>query len=353
MRSSTSNSRQLALSAAIVLASVPLFFALGEVYMRLRYFGPDALTRFGEYVPASIGHPFCRVRRDAGTFTRLAASSEGMLVGRPFRTNSLGFRDKERSFEKSQGTFRIVVLGSSIGMGAGVAQEETYPAVLERLLNERGPRPYEVINLSMAGYNVDRMAETLERFGLRYQPDLILVEGQDYYHWSDFVRTAGLPKQAHFRFWDVVLRNPAAVFFFYQAIRNEFLFDPKKKLKEPDPRKARFLASIGESAFLSGAEIDGYLEKMRGLAEGRPLFMVDLSLSSQLVSAMGSVSDEDLVRNMAFRHGFRYVAVDAAKAGSRLEDRILYSGDRHPNPRMHRLIAESLRDALLSGETGR
>ncbi|HBL31754.1 MAG TPA: hypothetical protein DD490_33440 [Acidobacteria bacterium] len=90
-------------------------------------------------------------------------------------SNRLGYRDRDHAEAKPPGTFRIVVLGDSVGAGLLVERtEDTFPALLERLLRERG-LPAEVINLSVSGYNTLQEVETLKERGLRFQPDLVLL----------------------------------------------------------------------------------------------------------------------------------------------------------------------------------
>ena len=52
--------------------------------------------------------------------------------------NSHGFRDPERGLAKGKATFRIVIYGDVTPLGLEVNDEETYPRVLEHLLND-GP----------------------------------------------------------------------------------------------------------------------------------------------------------------------------------------------------------------------
>ena len=62
--------------------------------------------------------------------------------------NSMGYRDREFSLEKPDGTFRIVALGGSTVYTAAVKDNsKTYPAQLQRVLrNKYGYKAVEVIN---------------------------------------------------------------------------------------------------------------------------------------------------------------------------------------------------------------
>src|SRR5262245_60035299 len=49
-------------------------------------------------------------------------------------TNGLGFRDHEFTVDKRPGEYRILAVGDSFTIGSGVALDDTWPQVLERLL---------------------------------------------------------------------------------------------------------------------------------------------------------------------------------------------------------------------------
>lgn len=97
--------------------------------------------------------------------------------GRPtnFRTNSRGWKDRERDLAKPEGTFRIVALGDSYTFGV-VPIEQQYTTQLEAILQERGWPHCEVISLGVSGWGTDQSLETLIHEGLRYQPDLVLYQ---------------------------------------------------------------------------------------------------------------------------------------------------------------------------------
>ena len=95
-------------------------------------------------------------------------SAEARLMGVDVHINRFGMRDKERDLLKPTGVRRIAVLGDSITFGWGVPQEETYPALLEKRLNEQSPAgekgSFEVLNFGVGNYN------TIDEFAmLRYR----------------------------------------------------------------------------------------------------------------------------------------------------------------------------------------
>jgi len=90
--------------------------------------------------------------------------------------NSLGYRDDDHVSEKQAGTYRIVILGDSIAVGAMIARRKhTFPFSLQRKLR-RVHGNVEIINLGVHGYNTQQEVATLEDRGLRFQPDLVLLQ---------------------------------------------------------------------------------------------------------------------------------------------------------------------------------
>ena len=90
--------------------------------------------------------------------------------------NSLGFRGREQNSEKPPGTFRIIVLGSDQTFGLGLPDEETYPYLLEKKLNDgRLKTKVEVWNGAQPGSTaIVGLAQLPQIFG--YKPDLLILE---------------------------------------------------------------------------------------------------------------------------------------------------------------------------------
>ncbi len=93
------------------------------------------------------------------------------------RINSRGLRDREFSFTKPPGVYRILVLGDSHTFGWGVEMEETYARRLERRLNSarRVNTRVEVINCGVPAMGTAHQILFLETEGWRYRPDAILL----------------------------------------------------------------------------------------------------------------------------------------------------------------------------------
>jgi hypothetical protein len=111
-------------------------------------------------------------------YTLMKPGSHYEWQGIPVDINSNGLRSPETSYAKPEGTYRLLNLGDSVAMGWGVKQEETYGQVLAAALNARSENGthYEVINAGVPGWNLENVLAYLQAEGLRYQPDLILLE---------------------------------------------------------------------------------------------------------------------------------------------------------------------------------
>lgn len=111
-------------------------------------------------------------------FTQMRPGSSYEWQGIPVTINDQGLRNPETSYDKPAGTFRILNLGDSIAMGWGVREEETYGRLLEQRLNDDvlGSSNFEVINAATPGWNLDNELAYLKAEGLKFEPDLILLD---------------------------------------------------------------------------------------------------------------------------------------------------------------------------------
>ncbi len=125
----------------------------------------ERLTRGFRFIP------------DAELSYRLRPHFSYSLEGRVTSHNAKGFRGPHRMGEKRPGVFRIACIGASTTYGVGVvADEATYPALLERELQRSGLANVEVFNLGVGGYTTREVLANLKRHGDWLQPDMVIVQ---------------------------------------------------------------------------------------------------------------------------------------------------------------------------------
>lgn len=157
----------------ITLILGSFLFALFILEIAVRIFipvtKPTMITK--KVTPADIKKPLEFLQPFfEGTFLSAEYTTE-------IKTNSEGFRDIEHELAKGDGIFRIVVAGDSFTFGLGVEANQTYPKILQDLLNEKSIDKnlrYEIFNMGIAGIGTQEELEIL-KYGLRYKPDLILL----------------------------------------------------------------------------------------------------------------------------------------------------------------------------------
>jgi hypothetical protein len=93
--------------------------------------------------------------------------------GRP--TNSLGYRDLERTQRKPDGVRRVVSLGDSFAWGVGIEHDDTYARRVERVLDRRPGEKWEVVQLARPGMGTVEQAEQLAAEGFAYAPDVVVL----------------------------------------------------------------------------------------------------------------------------------------------------------------------------------
>ncbi|UCE85823.1 MAG: hypothetical protein JSU66_16085 [Deltaproteobacteria bacterium] len=95
----------------------------------------------------------------------------------PVRINSQGFRGDDFAREKAPGVVRVLTLGASSTFGYGSRDRETYPALLEEILNERsaGAPRFEVINFGVPHAISDNLVAMFVAEGIPLAPDVVTL----------------------------------------------------------------------------------------------------------------------------------------------------------------------------------
>jgi hypothetical protein len=94
-----------------------------------------------------------------------------------YHYNDEGLRDRDRPVEKPPDTIRVLGLGDSFTEGRGVNFVYMYLTVLERMLRDgvRPPAGVDVVKAGVGGYDTKAERLYLEHYGVRYEPDVVIV----------------------------------------------------------------------------------------------------------------------------------------------------------------------------------
>ena len=76
---------------------------------------------------------------------------------------------------RPEATVRVLCVGDSHTYGAGVPEDEAYPAQLQAQLDAEQPEKYSVINLGIPGMSSTQVRRRLAANVLRYEPDLVIL----------------------------------------------------------------------------------------------------------------------------------------------------------------------------------
>jgi lysophospholipase L1-like esterase len=155
--------RSLVVSAALALV---VFFTAGEILSRA-YHVADRLNGFPRrlYVATDDPSPAYRLRPGVVTTVR------GIAV----RVNDLGLRGPQVPAVPEPGVRRVLALGDSATFGEGLAEEDAFPAQLERELRTRTGERWEVLNAGVQGYNAADELGLLRTRGLALEPQAVIV----------------------------------------------------------------------------------------------------------------------------------------------------------------------------------
>jgi len=119
-------------------------------------------------------YPQPRYRPDVQLGFVLAPNQHAFSADKPVTINAQGLRGSEISETRDASRTRLLFLGDSIVFGYGVADEDVVTArVHDRL--ERAGIASEVVNTAVPAYNTQQEIGYLEREGLRYAPDWVVL----------------------------------------------------------------------------------------------------------------------------------------------------------------------------------
>jgi lysophospholipase L1-like esterase len=136
-----------------ILVIILTFLLIIEFYVRINY---DNLIRFFP-------------EREKTILYRMNINNFENLVFFP------GFKNNDIS--RKEGTYRIICLGDSVSEGGGLeSYDMIYSVKLEKLLNEKFKNKVEILNFATGDSSIDDHYQTLKRFAIPNNPDLIILQ---------------------------------------------------------------------------------------------------------------------------------------------------------------------------------
>ena len=108
-----------------------------------------------------------------------------------WKVNSYGLRGNEFEKEKPDNTFRIFTVGGSTTFGRGENNDDTWPAYLQQIMNEKiTNKNVEVINAGIQGADSNEELKLIEQKLIKFSPDLIIIyDGLNDYKHTDVDNT--------------------------------------------------------------------------------------------------------------------------------------------------------------------
>jgi lysophospholipase L1-like esterase len=138
------------------------------------------------------------LQRDHLLSLSFRANCSGSLGGTDFQTNSLGYRGAE----PRAGRRRILSVGDSCTWGWLVGQQQSYPAVLQRLLDDGDTNEhYDVINAGVPGHTSYQGLLHLRDRALALDPSVVIIN----YGFNDPFRTGDVERQLRWEQWLIPL----------------------------------------------------------------------------------------------------------------------------------------------------
>ena len=76
---------------------------------------------------------------------------------------------------REEARYRVLALGDSHTWGSGVERAYAYPGQLQRVLDEREPGVYSVINRGLPGMSTTQLRHRFALLLSRYRPDAVVI----------------------------------------------------------------------------------------------------------------------------------------------------------------------------------
>lgn len=278
---------------------------------------------------------------------------EGYLI----KTNSDGLRDKEYTVKKPENTFRIIELGGSFTFGMGSPVEQIYPTLLENKLNQEFSKNYDIINLGLFGINAVQEIEMLKLKGLKYSPDLVIID-----YSLDDTQLDTVSTQSSFKFFlrginNFLLRKSIAYSYFRSVVvklkatsRNDKFIANLNNIDISKKKYLDYLNTIYSDDYKGLHEVQDAMKELYGLSK-QYSFKVLIVFTPELRPF--TMTEETLVyfemiQNETRQYGFETLSLFPVLSQYDTDMISVSQTDRHPNKLGHEIIATAIYEKLIN-----
>ncbi|WP_186435020.1 SGNH/GDSL hydrolase family protein [Gillisia sp. Hel_I_86] len=252
-------------------------------------------------------------------------SKEATLQNVEIKLNSLGMRSPEPNPDKK----KILFLGSSISLGWGIENENSYAEIVNDRLNDEN-LDYQVLNASVGNYNTFRYTENFLRNQTAIDPEIIVI--------NYFLNDAEILPMGSGNF---LLKNSELAASVTIAIKKmiannkESLNEHYNTLYEPENKGFKLM--------------EGSLAKLAKYAKAE-----DIKVYLVLIPDIHFLQDypflpiHNKIKTISQDYDFEFIDLYETLKGVSFEKLQIIPGDSHPNEFGHTLIGKKLSDILIS-----
>jgi len=351
------------LTICLLAASVEL--GARRMFGRLTNYGENCLVINDPSIGAR-GIPNCVVREKI---------PEGQVM--EYRFNSSGYRDDTDFGPKSPGTYRIVMVGTSVAAGFRVPEEQTMAALLPAELSRRTGRKVEVYNQALPLRSTSSISRNFHE-AITANPDMILwvVSPLDISYSSSAGRQEEVePFNPHVGAWHFIksifstesFNTSVATIFSHTRtaiLLKDLLYESPSQYVRSSLMGAdynqEFLQSESSAEWVSELkEFDRSAEKIVGQARNARIPLVAVLVPDRTQAAMISMMDEcpkgfdpykldRELRTIIVSHGGIYIDILPEFRATPNPQLGYFAIDGHPNAYGQAMIARFLTDKLAS-----
>jgi hypothetical protein len=341
-------SKRIVARAAVAVFGLTLAAALLEGLVRVADVAPALPAQYGD----NVRDEAIAFKRRPGSIIR--GTSESGEYTFEYAHNSLGFRDTEHSLAKPAHTARVVALGNSFTYGIGADFADTFLSQVEGRLNERAGQHarVEIIKLGLPRHFPLLERLTLERYGLSFAPDVVLVAvtPSDVINTQRGLDTVCVAESGYFVPCAALGWGEAAVWLYLHSAASRMVLQAWSRHADGDQQAASWKSLFADGGPYEPAwrSVERELERMQDDARTHGAAFVVVALQQRPPWREFTPYHEARLRRWSAAHGAVFVPTLAALQAADPSRPIYWPGDGHCTPAGYAIIADGIASAMIA-----